>query len=129
VVDAGLNFGVTPCTVLGNGCLLNGAAGGTSLTASGQNARFWFRGDTANWVMEGDAEGLDTAIEFPDGLIAYMPNMLAMVIAAEFGADLRQDVVAGAQEGRAAFARSYARPGRGPLDAPLGVTPIAQGLA
>ena len=129
VVDAGLNFGSTPCTVLGAGQLLNGAAGAQSLSASGQNARFWFRGDTGNWVMEGDADGLDTPIEFPDSLIAYMPNMLALVIAAEFGADLRQDVIAGAQEGRAAFARAYARPGRGPWDAPLGVAPMAQGVA
>jgi hypothetical protein len=129
VVDAALNFGPTPCTVVGNGRLLNGAAGPLVLSASGQNARLWFRGDTGNWVLEEDAQGLDTPIEFPDGLIAYMPNMLALVIAAEFGADLRQDVIAGAQEGRAAFARAYARPGRGPLDAPLGVAAVAQGVA
>ena len=33
--------------------------------------------------------------------------MLAAVIAPEFGADLRADVVAGASEGRQVFARAY----------------------
>ena len=126
VVDAGLNFSAQPCTVLGNGQLVNGSPGVQSLTANGQSVRFWFRGDIGDWVIEGDAEGLDTPIEFPDSLIAYLPNMLAMVIAAEYGSDLRQDVIAGAQEGRAAFARAYARRGRSPFDAPLGL--VAAGV-
>ena len=121
VVDAALNFANQPCTVLGNGRLLNGSPGSQSLSASGQCTRYWFRGDVGNWVVEADAGGLDTPIEFPDSLIAYMPNMLALVIAAEYGADLRRDVIAGAQEGRAAFARAYARQGRSPFDAPFGV--------
>ena len=127
VVDAGLNFGAQPCTVLGAGQLINGAPGAQALTGNGQNTRFWFRGDAGDWVVEGDAEGLDTPIEFPDGLIAYLPNMLAVVIAAEYGADLRQDVIAGAQEGRAAFAQTYGRRGRSPVDAPLGVALQAAG--
>ena len=120
VVDAGLNFSVSPCAVLNNGQLINGVRAPQSLTANGQNTRFWFRGDRGDWVIEGDSLGLDTPIEFPDSLIAYLPNMLAVVIAAEFGADLRQDVLVGAQEGRAAFARAYGRPGRSGLDAPFG---------
>ena len=129
VVDAGLHFAVSPCTVLNNGQLLNGAWGFQLLTANGQNTRFWFRGDSGNWVIEGDAQGLDTTIEFPDSLIAYMPNMLALVIAAEYGADLRPDVISGAQEGREAFARSYARRGRSSMDAPLGLGGAQAGRA
>ena len=125
VVDAGLNFAAQPCSVLGNGRLVNGSPGSQSLSANGQSTRYWFRGDVGDWVVEADAAGLDTPIEFPDSLIAYLPNMLAMVIAAEYGADLRQDVIAGAQEGRAAFARTYSRQSRSPIDAPIGV--VVQG--
>ncbi len=129
VVDSALQFGVTPCSVLGNGQLINGGVAPRSLAGNGQNTRFWFRGDTGDWVVEGDAEGLDVPIEFPDSLIAYLPNMLALVIAAEYGADLREDVIAGAQEGRAAFARAYSRLGRPSFGGPLGVGgPIQTGV-
>ena len=124
VVDANLNFATTPCTIARNGRLLNDSASNLVLTVNGQNVRFWFRGDTGNWIEEADYQTPDDAIEFPEALIAYMPNMLAVAIAAEYGADLRQDVVAAAVEGRQAFARAYARRGRNQVDPPIGVEPV-----
>ncbi len=121
VVDASLGFAAQPCTVLAPGLKVDGLPQPYVLSAAGQCTRFWFRSDTADWVVESDALGLDTAIEFPDALLAYLPNMLAVVIAAEYGADLRADVVAIAQEGRAAFARAYGRRGRDARDAPFGL--------
>jgi hypothetical protein len=121
VVDANLNFATNNCTVARNGRLLQGVAANTVLNTNGASAQFWFRGDTANWVLEADYAGADDAIEFPEALIAYLPNMLAVAMAAEFGADLRADIVAGAAEGRQAFARQYARRGRNQVDAPIGV--------
>ncbi|HEY5107215.1 MAG TPA: hypothetical protein VII73_10665 [Caulobacteraceae bacterium] len=127
VVDANLNFATNNCTIARNGRLLNGVAANLVLSTNGANTRFWFRGDTGNWVEEADFAAADSAIEFPDALIAYLPNMLAVVIAAEFGAELRQDVIAGALEGRQAFARQYARRGRNGADAPIGVPSPGQG--
>jgi hypothetical protein len=121
VVDANLNFAVNPCTIARNGRLMVGLAANLVLSTAGGNVRLWFRGDTGSWILEADFPTLDSAIEFPDPLIAYMPYMLAVVIAAEYGADLRQDVVSLASEGRMAFARSYARRGRNQMDAPIGV--------
>ncbi|MGH7011221.1 MAG: hypothetical protein ACREEX_10325, partial [Caulobacteraceae bacterium] len=63
-------------------------------------------------------------IQFPDSLIAYLPYMLAAVIAPEFGADLRADIIAGASEGREAFARAYGRRGRAALSPPIGLAPV-----
>ena len=128
VVDANLNFATNTCTVARNGRRLNGTAANVVLNTNGQNVRFWFRGDTGNWVEEADYATADDVIEFPESLIAYLPNMLAVAFAAEFGAELRQDVIAGALEGRQAFARQYARRGRNQADAPIGVpSPAAAG--
>ena len=124
VVDASLSFATNNCTIARNGRLLNGSASNLVLTANGQNVRFWFRGDTGNWIEEADYVTADDTIEFPEALIAYMPNMLAVAIAAEYGADLREDVVAAAAEGRQAFARAYARRGRNQVDPPIGVEPV-----
>ncbi len=121
VVDANLTFATNNCTVARNNRLLNGAAANLTLNTNGQNIRFWFRGDTGNWVEEADYVTPDDTIEFPEPLIAYMPNMLAVAWAAEFGADLRQDIVAMAAEGRQAFARQYSRRGRNQADKPIGV--------
>ena len=43
------------------------------------------------------------------------------MIAAEIGADLRPEVVAGAQEGREAFARAYASRGANVVDSVIGL--------
>jgi len=129
VVDAGLDFGTNALTIAPNGRQINGAAANYVIDSSGTNARFWFRGDTGNWILEADFPSLDSAIEFPDPLIAYLPYMLAVVIAAEYGADLRSDVIAMADEGRTAFARSYARRGANQLDAPIGVSAGAPAAA
>jgi hypothetical protein len=121
VVDANLTFATYNCTVARNGRLLEGSAANIVLSTNGDNRRWWFRGDTGSWIREADYVTADDAIEFPEALIAYMPNMLAVAIAAEYGSDLRQDIVAGAVEGRAAFARQYARRGRNQVDPPIGV--------
>ncbi|MBA3811687.1 MAG: hypothetical protein H0X27_08625 [Caulobacteraceae bacterium] len=121
IVDAGLGFGHNVCIINRNGRLLEGLAANLPLTTAGDNRRWWFRGDTGNWVREADYLTPDDAIEFPDNLIAYLPYMLSVALAAEFDAELRPDIVAGAEEGREAFARLYARRGRNGLDMPIGV--------
>ena len=125
VVDAGLAWGAYPLTIRPNGRLINGAAGNLTIAAAGANGRWWFRGDTGAWVAEGDWSGLDAAIEFPDALIDYLPNMLAVVTAAEFSSDIRPEVMSFAIEGRLAFARAYGRRGAHQIDAPLGLAPFA----
>jgi hypothetical protein len=121
VVDANLAWGAAPLTIARNGQLINGVAANYVISTAGQNTRFWFRGDTGDWIIEADFASLDSAIEFPDPLIDYMPNMLAVVIAAEYGAEVRPDVAQGAMEGRQAFARSYYRRGRNQIDPPIGL--------
>jgi hypothetical protein len=124
VVDANLAWGTYQLVINRNGRLINGAATNYAINTAGQNTRFWFRGDTGDWIIEADFASLDSAIEFPDPLIDYLPNMLAVVIAAEYGAEVRPDVAAGALEGRQAFARTYYRRGRNQIDPPIGlVTP------
>ena len=121
VVDTTLNWSSHPLTVVPGGRLINGAAANALLATSGQNTRWWFRGDVGAWVAEADAASLTSAIEFPDPVIAYMPYMLALAIAAEYEADLRPEVVAAAQEGRAVLARTYGRRGRGQAEGPIGL--------
>jgi len=125
VVDANLALAANPCTVSRNGRLLEGAAANLTLDTDGESRIWFFRGDTGNWVREADAV-VDEPACFPDPLAAYLPDMLAVYLAGEFGSDIRPDVVAKALEGRQAFARAYARRGRNQADAPLGVgLPIA----
>jgi hypothetical protein len=121
VVDANLAWGTYALTINRDGQLINGAAANYEINTAGQNTRFWFRGDTGAWIIEADFASLNSAIEFPDPLIDYLPNMLAVVIAAEYGADIRPDVAAGAMEGRQAFARTYYRRGRNQIDRPIGL--------
>jgi len=120
-VDAGLCWGSWPLTVIPNGRLINGSAANATINVAGQNTRWWFRGDAGNWVVEGDWTTLTAAIEFPDPLIAYLPYMLAVAIAADFGADVREEVAFAAGEGRAAFARAYGRRGAAGLDKAIGL--------
>ena len=77
VVDTGLNFATFNCTVSAPGRLINGAAANYVMNTNGQRQRFWFRGDTGNWVLEADYATIFDAIEFPDPLIAYLPYMLS----------------------------------------------------
>jgi hypothetical protein len=128
-VDAALAWGGYALTVAPNGRLLNGAAANTVINTAGQNTRWWYRGDTANWVVEADFASLTSAIEFPDPVIAYMPYMLAVAVAAEFGADVREEVAYAAGEGRAVLARTYGRRGRANPEGPIGLAPMtaAQG--
>jgi hypothetical protein len=125
VVDAGLAWTTYPLTVQPNGRLMNGAAVNTTIATAGQNTRWWFRGDTANWTPEADFASLTAAIEFPDPVIAYMPYMLAVSIAAELGADVRQEVAFAAGEGRAVLARTYGRRGRAQPEGPIGLASAA----
>jgi hypothetical protein len=128
VVDATLSFGTWACTVAGNGQLIGpalgtgSAAASQTLATSGQNARWWFRGDVGTWISEQDWAGLTSAIEFPDSIIAYMPWMLAVEIAGEFGQDITPEMAQGAMEGRMALARSYARRGPAGLDPVIGLS-------
>lgn len=118
VADANLNFTTNTCNIARNGRLLEGAAATISLTTNGDNRVWFFRGDTANWVKEVDLT-IDAAIYFPDPLIDYLPDMLAVYVLAEFGGEVRPDTVANALAGRAAFARTYARRGRNAIDSPF----------
>ena len=129
VVDAGLGFATYPCTINPNGRLIDGAAANLVLNVSGIGGRWWFRGDTADWILEADFATYDSAIEWPDTMIAYMPYMLAAVIGAEYNTELRQDIIAANIEGRALMARTYARRGRNQIDPPIGApgpAPAAQ---
>lgn len=121
VVDQALSFTTHPCTVSPNGALLEGASAPLVLSSAGDNRRWWFRGDTGNWLREADFTDPTNAIEFPDAMIAYMPYMLAVILAPEFNTELRQDVIAADALGRATMARAYAPRGRNEVEAPLGV--------
>ncbi len=121
VVDAALSWGAYPLTLTASGALINGAASPHTIATAGQNTRFWYRGDVGSWIIEADAPSLTSAIPFPDVLIAYLPYMLAVTIAAEYGQEVRPDVAAAAMEGREAFARTYARRGRTGLDPVIGL--------
>lgn len=120
VVDVGLAFGTTPCTVDPAGRLINAASGPLTLGTSGLGGRWWYRGDTGGWIPEGDWTDPADAIEWPEALSAWFPYMLAMALAAEFNTDVRQDVVAADQLGRAVMARTYGPRGRNVLEQPLG---------
>ncbi len=120
-VDANQSFGAMNCTIARGNALIEGLPANLVLAVNGDNRRWWYRPDQANWVREADWATPDDTIEFPDALIAYLPYMLAQVIAPEFGAEMRQDVVAGAAEGRQVFARAYARRGRDQIDPPIGL--------
>jgi len=120
-VDPNLTFNTYNLTIARNGQLLNGAAANYVVATAGQATHWWFRGDTGSWVLETDWTALTNVIEFPDPLIDYLPDMLAVVLAAEYGADIRQDIIAQASEGRQAFARQYGRRGAASLDPPFGV--------
>ena len=120
-VDANLSFDSYPLTVARNGRLINGAASNAVVSTAGAATRWWYRGDTANWVAEADSPSLSSVIEFPDPVIAYMPYMLAVMAAAEFSAALTPEVRAGNLEGRAVLARIYGRRGRGRPEGPIGL--------
>ncbi|HEY5072058.1 MAG TPA: hypothetical protein VII63_08505 [Caulobacteraceae bacterium] len=126
VADPNLNFATNNCTIARNGRLVEGLAANLVLSVAGTSRNWWFRPDTGNWTRETDYVTPDDTIEFPDGLIAYLPYLLAVAFAAEYGADLRQDVIAGAAEGREAFVKAYGRHGRNQLDPPIGSAPQAQ---
>jgi hypothetical protein len=120
IVDGTLSFGTYHTTLIPQDCQIEGSAAPLVLSVNGDNRRWWYRGDTANWVREADWTDPADAIEFPDALIAYMPYMLAVAIAPEFNTELRQDVLAGATLGMAAMARAYAPQGRNDIEPPLG---------
>lgn len=126
VVDANLNFAINNCTINRNGRLLEGAAANLTLSVAGttSNRQWFFRGDTGDWVKEADLT-IDQAVYFPDALAAYLPDMLAVYAVAEYGGEVRPDVVAKAMEGRQAFARTYGARGRNSTDAPIGVPQAA----
>ena len=120
VVDAGLAFAATPCTVNPNGRLIDGASANLTLGQTGVGGRWWYRGDVGGWVQEADWTDPSNVIEWPEAISAYFPYMLAMVLAAEFNTEVRQDVIAADSLGRAVMVRTYAPRGRNLQDQPLG---------
>jgi hypothetical protein len=124
VVDANLSFPSGNLTLNPNGRLIQGQASNLTLSTSGFAGRWWYRADTGNWVLEADYATADDVVEFPDNLIAFLPYMLAVAFAPEFNSELRQDVIAGNSEGRAAFFRAYGRRGRNLVNPPIGA-PVA----
>jgi hypothetical protein len=120
-VDATLDFATHNLTVNPNGRQIEGATASLVISVNGDNRRWWYRGDTGNWVREAPWASASALIEFPDALTAYFPYMLALVIAPEFNTELRQDILAAASEGRQALARTYAPRGRNVVESPLGV--------
>lgn len=125
VSDANLALATFNATIARNGHLLEGAAANLTLNTNGTNRIWWFRPDTGNWVREAD-QALTDSPPFSDDLIGYLPAMFAVNMVAEYGGEVRQDTVANALLGRAAFARQYARRGRNQMDPPLGVTVAGQ---
>jgi len=120
-VDSALSWTAYPLTVSPNGRLINGSASHALISTAGQNTRWWFRGDTGDWTAEADSPSLASAIEFPDPIIAYLPYMLAVVLAAEFSADLTPEIEAANLEGRAVLTRMYGRRGRAQPEGPIGL--------
>jgi hypothetical protein len=125
VVDGAASFTLHNCTINPNGRQINASVQTLVLAVSGFAGRWWFRPDTGAWTPEADWTA-SSVIPFPDSLIAYLPFMLAVVLSAQYGADVPNSVVAAAVEGRAAFARAYARRGKNALDASFGITGPAQ---
>ena len=121
ISDGNLALATYNATINRNGHLLEGAAANLTLATNGTNRIWFFRQDVANWVREAD-QALTDNPPFSDDLIGYMPAMFAVNMVAEYGGEIRQDTVANALLGRAAFARVYARRGRNQMDPPLGVT-------
>jgi hypothetical protein len=120
-----MDWGTYAATILPNGRLLGGQSANTILSVTGLSTRWWFRGDTGNWVPEADYLTTNDVIEFPDEIIAYMPYMLCAVMAAEFSAQLTQEVSLGALEGRQVLARTYGRRGRAGAEPPIGLPQAA----
>jgi hypothetical protein len=129
VVDTGLSWTSYPLTINPNGRQIGGSAANATIGTAGQNTRYWFRGDTGAWIAEADFASLTSAIEFPDSVIAYLPYMLAVALAAEYGADVRQEVAFAAGEGRALLARMYGRRGRGQPEGSIGLPQALQSQA
>lgn len=121
VADTASNFGLYALTVNRNGRLLEGAAANVVLNTNGAARTWFFNGETANWVREADLATLDTAFPYPDALVAFLPDMLAVFFAGEVASDaLSQDVISLASSGIQAFSRVYGRRGANQLDPPAG---------
>jgi hypothetical protein len=120
-VDTSLDWDTYPLTIARNGRLLVGAAANVTVSSPGANVRYWFRGDTASWIAEADSSSLDSVIEFPGPLVAYLGCMLAVVIADDFSSKVLASTASIAVAGAEAFARVYGRRGAASLDKPIGV--------
>lgn len=129
VIDTGANFATENLTIGRNGQLVQGSATNLVLSASGFSGVWFFDADTGNWALEADLANVDTSPPYTTRLISFLPDMLAVFMAGEFGGELRPDVIATANTGMLSFARTYSRRGRNQLDAPLGVGLAAQGAA
>lgn len=121
VADAAAQFTANPLTIKGNGRLIQGGAVDIVLNTNGATAIWFFDGDTANWVLEQDLADLTTVPPYPDRLVDFLPDMLAVFFAGEVEKDaLSEDVVSLASSGLQAFARTYGRRGARQFDPPAG---------
>lgn len=118
--DTKANFGTYNLTIAPNSRLIAGASTNVTVSTNSANGVYWFNPETGNWVLEGDAT-IDATVAYPDSLVGYLPDMLAVQIVSEYGGEIRQDIVSMAGEGRQAFARVLGRRGRNQMDAPVGV--------
>lgn len=121
VIDVGGNFSTNILSVSHGAQLLEGAAVDQTLNTDGVLRVWFFDADTGNWIREQDVANVNQPPPYPDRLNSYLPYMFAAFLAAEYGNDIRPDVVTLAVEGRGAFARNYARRGRNQVDAPFGI--------
>lgn len=121
IVDAAANLATFALTVGRNGRLLEGAPNDLNLAVNGTQRIWFFDPDSGNWVREADLASLDVSPPYPDRLIDFLPDMLAVFVSAEIDDNaITQDVVSLASEGIQAFARIYGRRGKNQLDPPAG---------
>lgn len=121
LADAAACFAVNPLTINPNGRLLENSTTPPALATNGLSRIWFFDADTANWIREADLASVGVSPPYPDRLIDFMPDMLAVFMASEVEKDaLGDDVVSLSSSGIQAFARTYGRRGRNQIDPPAG---------
>lgn len=119
IIDVNGNLATYNLTVARNGQRLEGGSANLTLNANNTQRIWFFDADSGNWVREADMASIDASPPYPDRLIDLMPAMLAVFMGAEYGGDIRQDVVTSAIIGMQAFARTYGRRGVNQIDTPI----------
>lgn len=130
VIDTAGNLATFPLTINRNGQLFQGVSSSPEFNTPGFSGIWFFDADTGNWSLEADLADVNKSPPYPERLVALLPDMFAVFISGEFGAELSPDVISGASLGMASFARVYGRRGRNGLDRPMIATvpqPAPQG--